>query len=332
MAEDMIEERVATVEEITMTALCHWQPIFSSDTFKSEIIPLPSDFLAYVREDGMTIPQSLDSCKPAHEDDYAAAAEDDEWDTTEEDGEELKAPEFPGLQRQISDCIAKFGGAVFPRSNWSSAKDAEWIVGGGTPLKCTRVEEVFLLINASTRIAYEWSDWAEAQAPSLVLRKWYGLERSMEFRCFVLRGRLLGISQKHCTESYPFLEELKDTLLDTIAKFWNQKVRDGFALPSYTLDVYLQRRLSGSYRVFIVSFGVLGVPDESPCLYDWAELEALAADWSEQFVVELRLWTHDTQPITAADRSHNALPYDLRHADFEEILRTVRNATGAASE
>jgi len=69
-------------------------------------------------------------------------------------------------------------------------------------LKCTSAAEVFLLLKSSENIAHDLerafencSDQTFTRAPEyvLVLRKYFQMKPSMEFRCFVRNNTLIGL-------------------------------------------------------------------------------------------------------------------------------------------
>jgi hypothetical protein len=111
------------------------------------------------------------------------------------------------LEKEIEQTIAEFGGEVFPKLNWSSPRDASWIAATNT-LKCQNVSDIFLLLKSSDFIAHDlahaYEDCSDAAAEGaegvrerpetmdLVLRKWFDLAPSMEFRCFVRDNKLIG--------------------------------------------------------------------------------------------------------------------------------------------
>ena len=108
----------------------------------------------------------------------------DKSDTDDEDA----APSFPDVQAAVEAAIADFG-AVLPKLNWSSPKDAEWMNVGG--LKCTSYNDVCVLLQASDFIvhdllhAYDDCDAEEPRTPAsvfLCLRRWHSLNPAMEFR------------------------------------------------------------------------------------------------------------------------------------------------------
>lgn len=62
---------------------------------------------------------------------------------------------------------------------------------------------------------------------NLVLRKWYDLQPSMEFRCFVKNQEIVGISQRDLNY-YPFLKDIRQDVEQTIFEFFEDTIRDGF--------------------------------------------------------------------------------------------------------
>lgn len=126
---------------------------------------------------------------------------------------------FPHLDAEIRSALARYDGAVFPKLNWSSPQDAAWMLPGQN-LKCQTPADVYLLLKSSDFISHDLDrafddciDY-EPTSPSLaglsldeeegerrrrrrwsfelVLKKWFDMPRSQEWRCFVRENRLLG--------------------------------------------------------------------------------------------------------------------------------------------
>lgn len=61
----------------------------------------------------------------------------------------------------------------------------------------------------------------------LVLRKWYDLQPSMEFRCFVKNQEIIGITQRDLNY-YAFLKDVAQDVEQKIYEFFEDTIRDGF--------------------------------------------------------------------------------------------------------
>ncbi|GAA5870789.1 hypothetical protein JCM3774_001678 [Rhodotorula dairenensis] len=106
----------------------------------------------------------------------------------------------------------------------------------------------------------------------LVLKKWFDMPKSQEWRCFVRQDRLLGISQRDST-LYDFFqpERARTEIRDLISDFWERSVRDEAPLSNYVLDVYITRDQS---RVFVIDFNPFA-PRTDPLLFSYPELHDL---------------------------------------------------------
>eukprot|EP01004_Peranema_trichophorum_P006285 NODE_5108_length_1066_cov_35.679745_g4552_i0.p1 GENE.NODE_5108_length_1066_cov_35.679745_g4552_i0~~NODE_5108_length_1066_cov_35.679745_g4552_i0.p1 ORF type:complete len:312 (-),score=62.04 NODE_5108_length_1066_cov_35.679745_g4552_i0:66-1001(-) len=298
MDSDEVSTKKATSQELQYTSVTYWYPIYKSQSLRSEILPLGDDFVKY-----HTI--------------------SDEWNNyNEEEDPEAECPDFIELQEKMKEVIDEMG-AVFPRTNWSSPRDSQWILK--TPsLKCISVEDVFMLLKASTRLSYEFDEWLNQSQvqPAVILRKWYEMEPSMEFRCFVVEGSLVAISQKNCREKYSHLLEQKLILKEHIFDFWKSHIQSSFPLLEYTFDVYLQKKkviTNKIYRVFLVSFGVFGLEDESPCLYEWSDFQHF-----KNSELDIRFVENDNARLLPSDNIYNSIPADLQTANTEELTSAIK--------
>lgn len=102
----------------------------------------------------------------------------------------------------------------------------------------------------------------------LVLRKWYDLLPSMEFRCFVRDNELIGISQRDYVTYYDFLHDIKDELEDIILDFFEDHIQGTFDDPSYVFDVYINKR---NRRIFLLDFNPFSITTDA-LLFNWPEL------------------------------------------------------------
>ncbi|KAI7863908.1 D123-domain-containing protein [Spinellus fusiger] len=239
------------------------------------VIPLSNEFIEYLKQDSIYLPH----------DGQPQASRIEEVDSDEEDtdyGEEeteaskptttTNTPHFPLIEQAIRRALEEYE-AVFPKLNWSSPRDAAWI-SATQSLQCTSPFDVFLLLKSSDFIDHDlFHAFDGCTVPStlkydLILRKWYDLQPSMEFRCFVKNNRIIGISQRDGCY-YPFLVEAKDDLEETIHDFFEETVLDVFPSTHYVFDVYIRR---SPLKVYLVDFNPFS-PTTDSLLYDWEYLE-----------------------------------------------------------
>lgn len=205
-----------------------WYPLFSKDSLRATIIHIPDEVLKYLEHDAFVLPvEATDS-----------TLQNTEWmdgSPVVNDEVGLKCvhkkkqseiilfqhslevqPTFPQFSQQIQDVINEYG-AVFIKSNWSSPlvcknfgfyrkifnltekyfQDATWVAPTKT-LKCKTLEEVYLLLKSSDRIAKDLNNtknYINHETPiksSLILKQWKDINPCTEFRCFVIQNELIG--------------------------------------------------------------------------------------------------------------------------------------------
>ncbi|KAJ7601078.1 D123-domain-containing protein [Mycena floridula] len=290
-----------------------WYPKFSSISIKSKTItPLSKQFRDYLDADSIFVPEGSEDV-PAE-----SSLSDDEDD--EPDSPTAPKFAFPELDEQIRACVKEYG-AVFPKLNFSSPKDASWVLAAGSPLKCTSPADVYLLLKSSDFVNHDLSidtvfDGCEPEESEvqydlqLVLRKWYEIDRSRELRCFVRQHRLLGISQRD-TNYYDFLNdsETKTSILTAVMEFWENKIREKWdANEDYVFDILLTRDLS---RAHVVDFNPYS-PRTDPLLFTYEELLEIflgPVDTPAEFrVIDSR--AHALANSNAPAHQHNMIPFE----------------------
>ncbi|KAI0051088.1 cytoplasmic protein [Auriscalpium vulgare] len=315
-----------------------WYPLFAALTVKSIIIrPLPADFRAYLDADGVFVPMGSDELP-------VEAVVDDQDDDQDEDDSPQYA--FPDLDAQIRAAVRQYG-AVFPKLNFSSPKDASWLLPSSSPLKCTTPADVYLLLKSSDFITHDLSaesvfegcvDAAPSDVPTyeleLVLRKWFAIDRSREMRCFVQNGVLIGISQRD-TNYYDFLNEpeMQQKVQESIHKYWRDHIQAKWtATASYIFDILLTRDLA---RFHVLDFNPYA-PRTDALLYTYDELWDIAR--TSPSAPTLRVVDSPAHPAAtrnAPAHQHNMVPFeafslssgrgidDFRRAWEEELSRGV---------
>ncbi|KAI9315673.1 D123-domain-containing protein [Dichotomocladium elegans] len=281
---------------------------YVSVTFQSTILPLPSEFIDYLNADGIFLP---DDGQPR-----AATLEeisDDEAETfsnTEDDDEENEVPRFPEIEQFIRTSVKNLGGAVFPKLNWSSPRDAAWITTTQS-LRCNSPFDVFLLLKSSDFINHDLNHAFDEAADAvhdtttyhLVLRKWHDLNPSMEFRVFVHKKEIIAISQRDMT-FYDFMADMKDDIEELIYAFFQDHIQSVFPNDSYVMDVYVNRP---RHKVWLVDFNPFTHTTDG-LLFDWAELIHISHDDPEFRIIESAM---DAGCCNAPRFATNMVPKDV---------------------
>ncbi|KAF9963549.1 hypothetical protein BGZ70_007338 [Mortierella alpina] len=227
--------------------------------------------------------KALQEATSRHAPNDDSSDDDDDNNEDEETEEETSLPYFPSLEKEIEQAIEELGSEVFPKLNWSSPRDASWIATTNT-LKCHNAADIFLLLKSSDFVAHDlahaYEDCSDEaggvvgagvrvrpERLDLVLRKWFDLAPSMEFRCFVRDHRLVGISQRDMTY-YEFLKGIQQELEDKIVGFFEDKIHGHFPDSDYTFDVYITRNRE---RIYLIDFNPFAQKTDA-LLFEWEEL------------------------------------------------------------
>ena len=208
------------------------------------------------------------------------SGEDSDSDSDSEEEEEDEPPKlppnqrFPELHQAIKDKIAELGGAVAPKLNWSSPKDATWISPHQNTIKCTSPNDIYLLLKSSNFITHDLehafddctppppspssasastanntnnsatsssSSSPPSFKPVLVLRSYFNPHTAMEFRCFVKQRNLVAISQRDLRH-FDFLRSLRADVVARASQLFNHRLRFTFPEGSFVFDVYVPEK------------------------------------------------------------------------------------------
>lgn len=253
-------------------------------TPKARLIPLNEPFLSYLRSDGIVLPPEGNN--------RAALAEDDSgvYSFSDSDTEEQPDPsvEWHEIHTQIKETIAELGGRVVPKLNWSAPKDATWI-SATNDMQCRTANDIYLLLKSSDFVTHDLQhalDDCESEAeattttePSsktldtqnipyhLVLRKYFNLNPSLEFRCFVRNRILLCMCQRDLNH-FDFLFPMRDSLRARIQSFFDEKLKDTFPDPNFVFDVYIP---PPHERVWLIDINPWAIRTD-PLLFSWMEI------------------------------------------------------------
>ncbi|OQR81727.1 cell division cycle protein [Thraustotheca clavata] len=285
-----------TVNHVNQCAFTNWYPHFHAASIKSIAIEIPEEVITLLLSDKI----------------------------------QYISTDFPQtFVAQVTEAIKSLGGKVFPKLDWSCPKDAKWILGNS--LACTCLEDIIIAFKASDFILHDLTqaydiclDQNDIHRPNqfhLVLKKWCNFFDSMHFRCFVRQNRLIGISQRNCTDFYGFLneEQTQEDLCNTISDFFTQHFPGSATLdPNYVFDVYVDKQI----RVYLLDINVFGQMTDA-LLFTWDELD----NWTTEENIDFRVVGSENS-IAPDSYSQYKVPLDLidhlaTPGGFEDFIRQV---------
>ncbi|KAB8291877.1 hypothetical protein EYC80_006654 [Monilinia laxa] len=257
----------------------NWHAKYRSSTLKSRIIPLTPEFLSYLREDGIVLPSEIATFPPPEN--YNNNSTSDGWNE-DEVAESDPSDKFAEIHKQIREIISELGGSVVPKLNWSAPKDATWISLKQNSMECNTPNDIYLLLKSSDFITHDLEHAFDGcdEDPTLtkentkfvlVLRKWFKVNPSCEFRCFVRDRRLIGICQRDLNY-FDFLFPLIPTLREAIQLYFDKILKDTFPDRNFSFDVYIPEPFD---KVRLVDINPWA-PRTDPLLFSWLELLTLS--------------------------------------------------------
>ncbi|XP_076675659.1 translation initiation factor eIF2 assembly protein isoform X2 [Andrena cerasifolii] len=286
-----------------------WYPQFHKDSLKATILHIPNNVLEYLEHDAFLMPVEATN----------TALQNDKWADGSPvlDEEALEAqPTFPVFSQKIQDVIDEYG-AIFIKGNWSSPLDATWVAPTKT-LKCNTLEEVFLLLKSSDRIARDLNNvknYADHDVPltsCLVLKQWRDINPCTEFRCFVIENELTAISQRDISQYHSYNESEKYNIQIDIKSLFMERIKNRFPLSNYSFDVIRYEK----EKVKIVDFGPLDESATKGTLFTYEELQNQINDVPEFRFIGEEIGIQPKAP------NHFCIPQEIN-----EFFQSNENAT-----
>ena len=165
-----------------------------------------------------------------------------------------------------------------PKLNWSAPKDATWISMKKNSMECATPNDIYLLLKSSDFVTHDlehaFDDCEDDEALKkedinyvLVLRKWFKVNPSCEFRCFVRERRVVGICQRDLNH-FEFLFPMKEQLRETILAYFQKTLKGTFPDDNFVFDIYLPEPYD---KVRLMDINPWA-PRTDPLLYSWLEL------------------------------------------------------------
>ncbi|XP_043465031.1 cell division cycle protein 123 homolog [Leptopilina heterotoma] len=260
----------------------NWYNIFSKESLEAIIIPLTTEILKYLEHDSFILPIEATrniTCNSEWSDGSSVTE-----DSSNEP--ENTPPNFPEFSQKIQQAIDEFK-AVFIKSNWSTPSDATWVTPTKS-LKCTSLEDVYLLLKSSDRISRDLSklrSCSDNKNPlnfCLVLKRWNEINPCTEFRCFVIENELVGICQRDVSQYYRHIESEKYNIQKDITTLFNERIKDRFKLQNYSFDVIRYKK----DKVKIIDFGPMNESVTNETLFTYQELNEIEITPEFRFIAE----------------------------------------------
>ncbi|KTW27349.1 hypothetical protein T552_04157 [Pneumocystis carinii B80] len=310
-----------------------WYARYRSITPKARIIkPLPPEFIAYLSQDSIVLPCGISD------------KDSDSSSISESADQIMDIPDnpviaFQALDDEITRTIESLNGAVFPKLNWSSPKDAAWITSSRN-LRCTTSSDIYLLFKSSDFIAHDLFHAFDDCISSpdvhveyeLVLKQWFTIIPSMEFRCFVKQRCLIGISQRDL-KYYAFLESLRPIVISLAVDLFNSYLKDTFPDENFIFDIYIPPSKSRAWLIDINPWHYRTLS----LLFSWKELLSDSLPFSNDSP-QLRLVDADSKSWGPSQFVSQRFSEDIIHTDTSDFdiekyikklqdMNTTTNAT-----
>lgn len=271
MAEEYatFEKSGVTVDEIVQCSFSNWCDLFKEHLYPYRVInPLPPSFIEYLLSDGIKLATKQKQLEQTSDNEYS------DWEEDEADEPEPVHLKFIELHDQINKYVDELGGQVIPKLNWSTPKDASWLIPGNT-VRCIESNDIYLLLKSSDHIVddllYPFLEVDNAKdikvSYELILKKWEDINSALEFRVFVKDGKISGISQRDLNY-YDFLKDLQLEIDERISKFVYEEAIPKLNLNKFILDVYIPRPFE---KVLIIDVNPFLRKSDS-LLFTWNEL------------------------------------------------------------
>lgn len=307
-----------SVQHIQNCSYTSWHDKYRHLVPKSRVIEnLPSQFIDYLLEDGISLPDDGYEWDNKNDNDI----DDENKFNDQEDQVDDPTKRFSELHLQIQNEIEKLGGAVTPKLNWSAPRDATWISTTNN-LKCVTASDIYILLKASSYITHDLTEAFDDIDPNqskptdqtfdLVLRKWVDINPAMEFRCFVKDRELIGVTQRDMNY-YEFLDDIKDDLLTSIETFFLDELQNTFHDPSFVFDVYIPK---ASEKIWLIDINPYAAKTDTK-LYDWSHV-VNTNPLDDSYIPDIRLVGKDdsSRGFGAVEHHENAVPKDIVDASM----------------
>lgn len=279
----------------------NWYPLFRQYVPKTRILEAPESFREYLLSDGIALHEEPNSESESEWESDGVPPKENVSPMAESDGpSSVKVPPAE-FHFQIERTLKELNGEVAPKLNWSAPTDSKWMNPGNT-MRCINANEIYMLLKASDYINHDLQ--LSPRRLTLVLREWFDLHPSSEFRCFVRDGILVGVSQRDMN-FYEFLEQARSTI-KTLCTDLANIIIEKFSDKSFVFDVHIPDSWKRAWLVDINPWH----EETGTLLFSWKELSA-----KSEF--ELRLLEKEDRSRTFSSKPHSTSQVPMEFVDME---------------
>jgi len=188
-------------------------------------------------------------------------------------------------------------------------------------MECSSANDIYLLLKSSDFVTHDLEHAFDDTDPSseneltveninfvLVLRKWFKVNPSCEFRCFVRDRRVVGICQRDLNH-FDFLFPLVEKIRHTVVEYFEKILKNTFPEPDFVFDIYLPNPYE---KVRLMDINPWA-PRTDPLLFSWLELLTLA-------VPPPLLGFPDSNPVEIPPTSSDEDTADDREEEADEEI------------
>lgn len=194
-------------------------------------------------------------------------------------------------------------------------------------MECRLPSDIYLLLKSSDFVTHDlehaYDDCIEDVSPDddtpkqiadipyhLVLRKFFQMNPSVEFRCFVRNRKLIALCQRDLNH-FDFLFRMQDKLRHVIHNFFDDRLKHTFPDDSFVFDVYVPPPHD---RVWLIDVNPWAVRTD-PLLFSWLELLTLPEPPEEKVI---RIPIRPVNGTAESEEQSDAQSTDAREGEVSE--------------
>ena len=160
---------------------------------------------------------------------------------------------FRNVISKLKDAFQDMPNGAFVKLGSRSPKDRLYYRDIGNP--CKNADDALkILLGCSERICDDlYLAVTKEYCPHIWIREWVNIPKWAEFRCFVYKNKLLGISQYFYDEYFPEIINNDEWIKALIKKFYSDYFKSACHLDTVIFDVYLEQlRIVEEFKVNLI--------------------------------------------------------------------------------